>query len=208
MPNYQNGKIYSIRSHKTDKIYIGATIQPLSYRFNDHKKNAYKKNCTSHLILEYDDAYIELIEECKCDNKDQLSKREGEIIRSTSNCVNKVIPNRTKKEYRNDNHEIINEKLRIYREKNKDKIAIKKKEEYEKNKDKFREKNKLYREKYKDEIKERKKKYYDNNKDKINEKRRLNRKNNKEKQINENSNKEIKENDLFTNENSIDEKKE
>ena len=42
MPNYQNGKIYTIRSHQTDEIYIGSTANCLSKRLNDHKAD-YKR---------------------------------------------------------------------------------------------------------------------------------------------------------------------
>ena len=38
MPNYQNGKIYCIRSHQTDNIYIGSTTQKLCVRMAEHKR--------------------------------------------------------------------------------------------------------------------------------------------------------------------------
>ena len=42
MNKYSNGKIYKITSSKTNKVYIGSTIQPLKERFRCHKKD-YKK---------------------------------------------------------------------------------------------------------------------------------------------------------------------
>ena len=45
---------------------------------------------------------IELIEQCSCENKDQLNKKEGEYIRELY-CVNKVIPQRTAQEHYQDN---------------------------------------------------------------------------------------------------------
>ena len=39
MPNYENGKVYSIRSHATVGCYIGSTTQPLSKRLYSHKKD-------------------------------------------------------------------------------------------------------------------------------------------------------------------------
>ena len=39
--DYQNGKIYCLRSHKTDLVYVGSTCQPLYKRLNEHK-NYYK----------------------------------------------------------------------------------------------------------------------------------------------------------------------
>jgi hypothetical protein len=35
--NYQNGKIYTIRSYQTDDVYYGSTTQPLSKRLSGHK---------------------------------------------------------------------------------------------------------------------------------------------------------------------------
>ncbi len=38
MPNYKNGKIYSVRCYNDDTlIYIGSTTQSLSKRWGDHK---------------------------------------------------------------------------------------------------------------------------------------------------------------------------
>ena len=99
MPNYRNSKLYSIRSiSNPELVYIGATVQPLYLRYSEHKR---RKAGTVKQIIDLGDSYIELIENYPCDNKEQLSKREGELIRSM-NCVNKQIPNRTeeeKKEY-------------------------------------------------------------------------------------------------------------
>jgi hypothetical protein len=94
-PNFQNGKIYSIRSHQTEHIYIGSTTQLLSQRFSNHKK----MRCSSREIMKYDDAYIELIEMFPCANTIELQGREGDVIR-TMDCVNKNIPGRTPAEYR------------------------------------------------------------------------------------------------------------
>ena len=129
--NYKNGKIYSIRNYETDKYYIGSTCQTLTKRLSKHKSNYRdwqnngKKYVTSFEILKCNDCYIELLEEFPCENKNQLQKREGELIREHKlNCVNIVIPLRTDKEYYEDN---------------KDKIKLYKKEYYEDNKDKIKE---------------------------------------------------------------------
>ena len=37
MPKYSEGKIYAIRSHQTDRVYVGATTQTLAKRFYEHK---------------------------------------------------------------------------------------------------------------------------------------------------------------------------
>ena len=128
-PNYQNGKIYSIRSYQTDKIYIGSTVNTLSRRMTGHRGHykGYKNKkhntfLTSFDILEFDDAYIELLENCSCNSKEELLKREGELIRNID-CINKIVPGRTRKEYYKDNIEQFKE----YRESNREAIAIKKK---------------------------------------------------------------------------------
>ncbi len=38
MPNYANGKIYTIRFHNSNEIYIGSTTQSLPVRFGGHKE--------------------------------------------------------------------------------------------------------------------------------------------------------------------------
>ena len=118
---YNTSMIYTIRSPSIDKYYIGSTTQKLCKRFSDHKNN-YKlylkgacKFVTSYKLLELGDAYIELLEEMNCDNKTQLEKREGELIREhINNCVNKYISGRTQKEYQKDNKEEITKQRRQY----------------------------------------------------------------------------------------------
>lgn len=92
MCDYQNGKIYAIRSPQTNKIYIGSTTQSLRKRFSLHKCDNYnpKRNdkvCTSKDIMDFEDAYIELLELFPCNTKEELNKREGELQRF-HNCVN------------------------------------------------------------------------------------------------------------------------
>jgi hypothetical protein len=75
MNKYHNSKIYTIRSHLNDKYYIGSTTQPLYKRLYEHKisyqyyKKNNKKYMTSFEVLKFDDAYIELLEEFSCNNK-------------------------------------------------------------------------------------------------------------------------------------------
>ena len=129
MSNYQNGKIYCLRSHQTDKIYIGSTIQKLYRRMNSHK-NTYKNgldNTTSKEILCYDDCYIELLENYPCNSKEELHKREGELIKQMD-CVNIMTAGRKWKEYYEDNCEKIKQYQKDYRLKNKEKVINKLKE--------------------------------------------------------------------------------
>ena len=145
--DYKNGKIYCIRSHKTDLIYIGSTCQPLYKRLNEHKKHykAYiqngKNKYSSYKIYELDDTpYIELIINYPCSSKNELNREEGVYIRSMD-CVNRNVVGRTKKEHYDDNKERILKKNKEYKEDNKDKIKQQEKEYREANKEKIKEKD-------------------------------------------------------------------
>jgi hypothetical protein len=117
MPDYNKGKIYTIRSHLTDKIYIGSTCNSLNVRMAQHIYNFKKgRNTTSFNLLEYPDAYIELLEVFPCKTKEELNKREGEIIRSSFHAVNKVITGRTRKDTNKAYYDANKEKHRLYRE--------------------------------------------------------------------------------------------
>ena len=186
--DYKNGKIYTIRSDSTDKYYIGSTTQPLSKRLSKHK-NDYKvylngkfNNITSFEIIKYDDCYIELLEAYPCNSKDELTKREGELIRLHKNdIVNKRIEQRTKKQYQQDNKEKITERMKQYYNDNKEQIKEQIKQYREDNKEKIAEQIKQYREDNKEQIKEQKKQYYNDNKEKIVEKIKQYHQDNKEK---------------------------
>jgi hypothetical protein len=183
--DYKNGKIYKIVDIGYTKMYIGSTTQPLYKRFSYHKEsyirwknNKHNKVMVFDIFEEFgiDNCKIELIEECPCENRMELCKKEGEYIKN-NNCVNKYIAGRTDKEYYETNRDNIREQQKKYRETNKDKIA----EYNEVNKDKIAEQRKEYREVNKDRILEQKKEYYEVNKDKILEKRKKYLETNKDK---------------------------
>ena len=155
--DYKKGQIYCIRSHQTNKIYIGSTISPLYKRFYDHRC---AKDCSAKEITQYSDAYIELVEEFPCNSKKELNRREGQHIRNAENCVNKRIEGRTKKEYENDNKEKFHKYQQEYREDNKEKIDKYQQEYFQQNKTALDNYKKAYNEKNKEQIKEYKKQYY------------------------------------------------
>ena len=153
MPNYQNGKIYCIRSYQTDKVYVGSTTQTLCQRLTDHRKK-YKQwrngkygFITSYKMLDHHDHYIELLEKCSCDCVDELRKIEGKYIRAL-NCVNKPIAGRTPQEsnkaYRDNNKEKERKRNAKYRMKNKEKEKIRAIVYKNKNKDALRKKGAEY----------------------------------------------------------------
>lgn len=188
MVNFANSKIYAIRSYKTERIYVGSTTQPLSKRLAGHTgkyrmwlADNSKKYYTAYEILKYPDAYIELIVNCPCENKEELRAIEGQYIRS-SNCVNKCIAGRTNKQWQQDNAESIkaqrkqryqdnkeahNAKTKQYYQNNREAIKAKMKQQYQNN----REAKLAYQKKYSQENSEalnaKAKQYRQDNKEKI-----------------------------------------
>ena len=192
MVNYQLGKIYKIVCNKTGLIYVGSTCEPtLARRLAKHKgsynyylnhqqeKNRYM---TSFKIIENDDCDIVLIENCPCENKDELHKRERYYIESLD-CVNKVIVGQTDKEYReqnkaknkewrNNHKEALKLTKSDYYFKNKEEINKQHKEYYEANKEAIIKRTKEYSETKKDAINKRNREYHEAHKEEINKRRR------------------------------------
>ncbi len=84
MPDYSKGKIYTVRCRNDPKlIYVGSTTASLSKRWYNHKYDFINgRNLSFHKYIEdINDWYIELYEECPCKNNDELTRREGQIIR-------------------------------------------------------------------------------------------------------------------------------
>jgi hypothetical protein len=167
---YARGKIYSIRSHQTDEIYIGSTIYTLPKRLSQHKTNYKKfmdkkiKYTTSYKIIPYEDCYIELVENFPCNSKSELERKEGEHIRATR-CVNKNIAGRTTKEYYKDNKEQILLKSKKYAETHKEQKALRAKKYYKDNKEQIALKSKEYRSANKEQIALKVKKYAETHKE-------------------------------------------
>ena len=129
MPDYKNGRIYCIRAPGTDQTYIGSTTLPLSQRMvchrSDHKRyksGKMKASVGSFALLDMSGSYIELIEEYPCESREQLNRREGEIIRATPTCLNQRIAGQTCSEYHKAHRDRISEQHREYYSKNKEKF--------------------------------------------------------------------------------------
>jgi hypothetical protein len=90
MPDYQQGKIYAIRSPHTEKVYIGSTVSSLAKRFSQHKRGTC--GCSSKEIIDCGDSYIELVENIPCNSKEELFRKEAQIMRETPNCINICVP--------------------------------------------------------------------------------------------------------------------
>ena len=170
--DYKNGKIYCIYNYINNEIYVGSTCQTLSKRMAEHRqqlncmkakhRNLYK-SMNEHGSENF---YIELYEEYPCENKAQLQRREGEVIREVGT-LNKKIEGRTRKEYYEDNFEHLQKHKKDYWHSNRDYLLEKKREYCEKNKDEIKEKKKQYLEENREAINERKRQSYYENRDEI-----------------------------------------
>ena len=154
MLDYQNGKIYTIRYKKDNSlIYVGSSCLPLWMRFVIHKNVCYNPNDKSYnhkfyvKIRETNDFYnwyIELYENYPCNTREELGKREGEVMRELKATLNKRIEGRTMKEYYVDNKKERLDYQNQYYQYNKDEITEYKKEYNKSNKDKILEYKKQY----------------------------------------------------------------
>jgi len=104
---------------------------------------------TSYRLLEYPDYYIELLEKFPCDSREELCRREGQLIRGNQ-CVNKNVAGRTCAQYYQDHkNELL---LRRNTKENKAIKAVNNRQHYQKNKDEILLMTKKYRQKNRDEI--------------------------------------------------------
>jgi len=107
------GYIYSLTCSNPNLIYYGSTTKSLNERLINHRS----KKCTSRILFEWGNVKINMLEEIEFEDKQELLDRESYYIRNLK-CVNKVIPNRTVKEYRDDYYkknrdEILNKQKKI-----------------------------------------------------------------------------------------------
>ena len=157
--DYSKGQIYTLRSKsRPDLIYVGSTCNPLHKRMNQHRSNfkAWQEGkrhyITSCEIFKIGDAYIEWFEDFPTDSKKKSEKREGEVMRSFNDCVNKrKNTGKTTKErrdeqdkaavkeynrqYREAHREHLQEVTRKYRETHKDILNQKQREKWHANKE-------------------------------------------------------------------------
>jgi len=117
--------------------YYGATTNELRLRLNKHRSDYNINNntnvgCTSKLLF-VDDKKVNIEEVERVDDLAQLNYRERYYIQN-NDCVNRTIPTRTQKEYRNDNIDYIkpiqNEYSKQYYLNNKERILKRLKDKY------------------------------------------------------------------------------
>ncbi len=159
LQDLSKAKIYKITNDYNDDIYVGSTCDLLTKRFSAHKR---ERNCAKRtnsklysLMREIgtERFCIYLIEEFPCDNKYELSQREGYWIREIGT-LNQRIETRTSHEYRQDNKDTIQLKKKEYYAKHADLEKERKKQYYKENKEKFKEQAKANYYKKKEEEKD------------------------------------------------------
>jgi hypothetical protein len=141
LPNYQNAKIYKIYCDENDEVYYGSTVQELNRRICRHRSHlkSYKEGkgnyISSFKILELTSSKIELVENYPCNSKKELLEREGYYIKN-NNCINQHIPNRSVKEWFQDNKNKVKEQRKLFYETNKDRINKERREKRKEQKNK------------------------------------------------------------------------
>ena len=133
---YHNSKIYVVKNNFSIEKYIGSTTTALCKRMIKHRCDAKQR---PHLSKFYtymnengiENFYIELLEEFKCENVEQLRKQEGKFVEEQGT-LNEKKAGRSKteyqKEYSQNNRDKINQRRNELRKENPDKT----KEEYKK----------------------------------------------------------------------------
>ena len=173
MPNYQDGQIYTIRC-RTDNtlIYVGSSTMTLSRRLAYHRITGKTSKTAFYTCVngKWDDWYIELYEVYPCENKQELCKREGEIIREIGT-LNSKISGRTDKEWQLDNPDKVKLKAQRYYQNNPDKIKLANQKCHQKHREERLEVSRQYNIDNNEKRKEYKKKYREEHKEEISAKR-------------------------------------
>ena len=146
--DYSKACIYKIvcKDPTIKDCYVGSTTD-LIRRRGQHKTvcNNANRNSFNFLVYQFirenggwDNWEVLHVEDYPCSNKNELEKREREVLEELAATLNRVIPTRTKKEYKQTDTYKAQDKR--YREQNREEILQKKKDYYYKVKGKISEK--------------------------------------------------------------------
>ena len=182
MPNYQDGKIYTIRCRNDNAlIYVGSTTMTLPRRIAEHRFASVSNNSRKlyqSVNGDWENWYIELYEVFPCENKQQLNKREGEITREIGT-LNHEIAGRTRKEWREDNPDKVKLIAQTYYQNHREESLEVSRQYNINNNESRKEYKKKYREEHKAEISAKRIEYYkevqSKDRDAINKKQNENR---------------------------------
>ena len=152
----QKSKIYAIKNHIDNDVYIGSTFETLQQRFSRHKWDCKRLHWNTPLypkMLEYgfDKFYIELMLDYPCNSLLELRAKEGEYIRQYGT-LNKLIAGRDKNQYALEHKEEKKQYDKKRYEEQKDQLAEQNKQNYIKNRDSRLQQAKEYRDKNKEAV--------------------------------------------------------
>lgn len=142
---YSKGKIYVIKCKNDDTlVYVGSTTQTLGDRASKHRYDCNLERCKHWLVYrtidnKWDDWDISLHSLYPCNNKTELCRREGEVIREIGT-LNKRIAGRTMKEWYDEHKDDLAVKMKEYYLSKHEQILKQKKDYYIRNKDVIKEK--------------------------------------------------------------------
>jgi len=145
---YATAKIYKVVDNSYTMCYYGSTTQQLSRRMAKHRLHyrLFGDGKFSRIsVFDIFDAHgadnckIELVEECPCETKEQLNRREGAYIRDNE-CVNKQIAGRSLTERLEDTREHRNQIARNWRAANLEHVREIRRGAWHKHKDRHLEK--------------------------------------------------------------------
>ena len=105
--DYSKGKIYLIRNTLNELLYVGSTCQTVAQRMTAHRSFAKNTNKIGPIYIAMrelgaDNFYIELFADYPCERGEQLTRREGEVMRELGTLktgYNKNQAGRTRAEY-------------------------------------------------------------------------------------------------------------
>ena len=146
--DYSKACIYKIvcKDPTIKDCYVGSTTDLIRRRQN-HKHSCINENNKDYNIYLYqfirenggfNNWEVVKVEDYPCRDVEDLHKREREVLEELGATLNRVIPTRTKKEYKQTDK--YKAQVKRYREQNREKILHKKKEYYYKVKEKVSEK--------------------------------------------------------------------
>jgi len=120
--DYQKGKIYTITSLTSNDVYVGSTIKTLDERMVTHRNDWKSGNSLGKhkdIVKDINDWNIRLYQDFPCNNFEELTAKEGEIILKIGT-LNKNIAGNLGKEHYID----ITTKIKEYRKKQKEDLKI------------------------------------------------------------------------------------
>lgn len=151
MVNYQNGKVFLLKSKNFDKVYIGSTCEKylsqvlarMTHVFNEYKKNPTEDNYKDYFdIINKGDCLICLISNFSCSNKSELENECNRYINLNPNCINNP---KIKLTLNERYHKYYKEQSKIKYQENKIEICEKAKQYYDQHKDTILQKQKVYK---------------------------------------------------------------